>query len=256
MQKFDPSMPNVARMYDYALGGKTHFQADRDAADEIMEKSPEAFAHARDNREFLTRTVRWAAMCRVEQFIDIGSGLPTVVNTHEIAQAANELARVAYVDNDPVVVNHAEVLVKGDPKVIALAGDLREPQEVLDNPELRKIIDLDRPVAIVLVAVLHFLRHPEAYAVVNTIKQAIPPRSCLIISHATDDDADADQIKTVQDAYSRTSSPLTMRTLAEVSQFFDGLELVGPVGDINAWWNPSGQTRSRIACYGGVGIKA
>jgi O-methyltransferase involved in polyketide biosynthesis len=256
MTEFDPSVPNVARMYDYVLGGKTNFQADRDAADEIIAKSPEARIHARDNRAFLKRAVQWAAKYRVAQFIDIGSGLPTVQNTHEIGQAVNDNSRVAYVDYDPVAVQHAQVMMKRDHQVIALPGDLREPWEILDNPALRKFINLDQPVAVVLAAVLHFLRDPEAHEVVDYIKKAVAPGSCLIISHATADDADEDTIKTVQDTYDRTPSPLTMRTLDEVTRFFDGFELVGgPVVDVNAWWNAGAETRSTTVCYGGVAIK-
>jgi SAM-dependent methyltransferase len=191
----------------------------------------------------------------VGQFIDIGSGLPTVENTHEIVQREDRLAPVVYVDNDPVVISHAKALLKGEPQVFFLSGDLREPKGILGNPGLQSFINFDRPVAIVLVAVLHFLPRPEAYEAVDIIKQAVAPGSCLIISHAAGDSADPDTIKTVKDTYDRTSSPIVMRTLGEVTQFFDGFNLAGPVSDINDWWNPEGEKRSTVACYGGVAIK-
>jgi O-methyltransferase involved in polyketide biosynthesis len=256
MTEFNPRKSNVARMYDWALGGKDNFAVDREAAEKILAKSPTAFQNAFDNRKFLKLAVQEACISGVTQFIDIGSGLPTAENTHEIAQDANWLSRAVYVDDDPVVLAHATAILAKNESSIAIGGDLRNPEKIFSNQALRPFIDLEQPVAVVLVAVLHFLPDPEAYEVVDYIKQAMPSGSRLIISHATADDANPDQIKTVQEVYEGASAPLTMRTSDEVSRFFDGLELIDRgVTDIKDWLDKEDETQSRTACYGGVGVK-
>ena len=255
---FDPSVPSVARMYDFALGGKDNFAADREAAQKIRLAAPDAFDVAFDNRRFLKRAVRWAVRNKILQFIDIGSGLPTTENTHQVAQELDETARVAYVDNDPMVVIHAKtILAKRPYGVVAVHGDLREPQKILEDPALRKCIYFGSPVAVVLVAVLHFLDDAEAYKVVECVKQEMPKGSCLIISHATAEDATEHERGVIGREYDQAGAPLTMRTLDQVQRFFAGLELAGPgVADINEWPDKQRVDKPRTACYGGVGIKA
>ena len=251
----DVTKPSVPRMYDYALGGKDNFAADREAVDAIMRTAPEAMRHAVDNREFLRRAVQHVATQGVTQFIDIGCGLPTADNTHQIAKRANPLARVAYADNDHITVAHARALLATDTGTVAIEGDLSEPGTILGSPELTSLIDFSQPIAVVMVAVAHFLADPVAYDAVKHIKKAIPAGSYLVISHATADDATQDEIETIRSTYRAARSPITMRTRDEVAQFFDGLDLVPPgVVSISSWPAPP-STPGRTLSYGGVARK-
>jgi trans-aconitate methyltransferase len=242
-------------MYDYALGGKDNFQADREAADAIMRATPEAMRHAVDNREFLRRAVQYVITQGVAQFIDIGCGLPTAENTHQIAQRGTPLAKVAYIDNDHITVTHARALLATSPGTVALEGDLSEPEKILASPELAALIDFSQPLAVVMVAVAHFLADPAAYQVVKYLKEVIPSGSFLVIAHGTTDDATQDEIETIKSTYRAARSPITMRSRDGVAQFFDGLDLVPPgVVNINSWGNPAGAT-GRTLSYGGVAQK-
>lgn len=255
MPEFDPRRPNVARMYDHYLGGKDNFEADRAAAEEIMRLSPGA-AVAYDNRRFLGRVIAYIARSEIIQFIDIGVGLPTMENTHEIAAKENLLSKVVYVDNDPVVVGHATALLTSDSQSLAIRGDLREPEQIIGSRELRAFLDMDQPVAIILAAILHFIDDSHAYAIVDCLKQAVPPSSALVISHATADDATSAQIEKVQSVYKQASTPIFLRTHADVTRFFDGFELADPgVVDINAWQTIGTPKESQTIGYGGVAIK-
>jgi len=172
MQAFDPTVPNVARIYDFLLDGKDNYAADRDAAQRLLDAVPDAARAARDNRRFLGRAVRFlAGEAGIRQFLDIGTGLPTRGNVHEIAQAVSPRARVVYADNDPVVVTHARALLSDSLTVTAVNGDLREPDHLLGLPDVRTFIDWDEPVAVLMVAVLHFLEdHENPWAVVDAYK--------------------------------------------------------------------------------------
>lgn len=247
--------PNVARMYDYLLGGKDNFEADRQAMDEILKLSPSAKTAALDNRAFLKRAVSYAASSGIVRFIDIGSGLPTAQNTHEIVKDS----AVVYVDNDPVVVTHARALLSVEGFSIAIQGDLRDPQRIMKDPELRTFLGGDQPVCIVMAAILHFLNDSEAYAAVAYLKSVIPEGSMLIISHATADDATKEQAETVESVYTqRVTTPIYLRTRTEIQHFFDGIELVEP-GIIDARrWRPGealSKYKTQMIGYGGVGMK-
>lgn len=256
MQEFDSQTPNVARMYDHYLGGKDNFEADRTAAEEIMRLSPGAAAAAHDNRRFLQRAVRHVTRSGVIQFIDIGAGLPTMENTHEIAIGEDWQSRIVYVDNDPVVVNHATARLGAGPHTVAMRGDLREPQQIIENTVLRSFIDMNRPVAVILAAVLHFLDDLQSYAIVDYLKDAIPPGSVLVISHATGDGATSAEIEKVQSVYKLASTPIFLRTHADVARFFDGFDLAEPgVVDINAWQSTGMPKESQTIGYGGVAVK-
>ena len=160
--RVDASVPNVARIYDYLLGGKDNFAADRDAAAELLALLPDAQAACHHNRAFLRRAVRFlAGQAGIRQFIDIGTGLPTQGNVHDIARAIAPDARVAYVDYDPVVVSHAQALLATTPTVAVINGDLRNPDKILTHPGLRELIDFSQPVAILLTAILHFIADEE-----------------------------------------------------------------------------------------------
>ncbi|MBO0804291.1 MAG: SAM-dependent methyltransferase [Nocardiopsaceae bacterium] len=220
----DPSRPNVARVWDYWLGGKNHFAADREQAERMWQVFPRAGQLARENRQFLDRAVSYVAGQGIRQFIDVGAGLPTVLNTHEIAQREAPSSKVAYVDNDPVVVRHAEALLATHPSVIALRGDARDPLEILSDPGLLGLVDLAAPVCVVLCAVLHFLDAGAASKTATAFVRAIAPGSYVIMSVGTGEDPDV--IRRFEAEYQ--AARLHSFSLAEFTGFFDGLTVVPP----------------------------
>ncbi|MEV5412967.1 SAM-dependent methyltransferase [Thermopolyspora sp. NPDC052614] len=225
----DTSTPHVARMYDYFLGGKSNYAADREAAEQIIKVMPQVRNVARVNRRFLIDSVRWLVeTAGIRQFIDIGSGLPTQQNVHEVAQSIDKDVRVVYVDNDPLVRVHAEALLATTPNTTVIEGDLRDPRALLERRELREHIDFSQPVALLLVAVLHFIDDTdEAARIASTLYDALPSGSYVVLSHATT----AERIKGAQQeavaVYNRANSGITLRSLAEVARFFEGLTPVG-----------------------------
>jgi SAM-dependent methyltransferase len=259
---FDPYVPNVARVYDFLLGGKDNFVADRDAAARLLQVLPGSARACRANRDFLQRAVRYLAAAGVRQFIDIGSGLPTAGNVHQVALEADPDARVAYVDYDTIVLAHARALLATSPAVTVIDGDLRKPADILAHPDLTRLIDFSQPVAVLLVAVLHFLaddEHPRE--VISEIIAALPAGSYLALSHVTADHVPASAAATAQGVYTSASAPVTARTRAEITRFFDGLTLVEPgVTDVSAWRTeipptpPRGQTTPAYI-YGGIAMK-
>src|SRR5512139_2250285 len=157
----DSQKPSVARVYDYLLGGTHNFESDRDLATGLLRIEPLAREAAKANRAFLARSVRFLAGCGIDQFLDIGSGIPTQGNVHEHARSVNPAARVVYVDSDPVAVAHSRVILTGDDRAAIIQGDMRRPADILAHPALKDLIDFDRPVAILLVAALHMIKHDE-----------------------------------------------------------------------------------------------
>jgi hypothetical protein len=259
IRDFNVSVPNVARLYDYLLGGKDNYAADRRAAEELLDALPDAAIAAKQNRDFLRRAVGFLARdSGIRQFIDIGTGLPTQGNVHEIAQHFMPDARVLYVDNDPVVVAHAQALLAKNDATAAINGDLREPGRILRHPAVPALIDLEKPVAILLLAILHFVKETESpYAIVERLKEAMAPGSYLVISHVTRDDIPAEAAERARELYEKSSAPGVMRTRAKVTRFFGGLDLIPP-GVVNASaWRPSLPTRkpARTIFYAGVGRK-
>jgi trans-aconitate methyltransferase len=255
----DTSVPNVARIYDYLLGGKDNYAIDRQAAEELLEAVPDAAIAARQNRDFLRRAVRFLARdCGVHQFIDMGTGLPTRGNVHEVAQQFMPGARVLYVDNDPVVLTHAQALLANNATTVVIGRDVRDPDEILRHPALQALIDLSKPVAILLVAVLHFVSDADgAYAIVERLKEAIAPGSYLAISHVTGDGVPAEAVEKARELYENSTAPGVARTHAEVTRFFDGLELVAPgVVNVSSWRASFPARKSvRTIFYAGVGHK-
>ena len=253
----DTSVANVARIYDALLGGKDNYAVDRAAADAIVRRVPDARKAAHDNRRFLQRAVRFlAAEAGIRQFLDIGTGLPTKEPVHEIAHETIPDARVVYVDYDPVVVAHAKALLaNNDNTVIAIRGDLRSPQGIINDPELRELINFDRPVAVLMIAIMHFIMEEEnPYALVNQFKSAMPSGSYLVVSHATSDNLSGKEKEEVRAVYDDATSRVAPRSLAEIRQFFDGLTITEPgVVDISAW--RSGSHAARTLFYGGIGRK-
>jgi hypothetical protein len=256
MTAFNPGKPNVARIYDALRDGKDNFGPDREAADAIRTMAADGQRAAHDNRAFLARAVRFLVREQgVFQFLDIGSGLPADQNTHQIAHALSPRARVAYIDNDQVVLGHARAVLEDHLTSIALPGDLRHPQELLHDPGLRGFIDFGRPVAVMLLAVLHFIEDPLAYEVTRAVMREMPVGSCLVLSHASADQATPDEIKTVSQIYDQAGTPIHLRTKDEITAFFGGLEITVPgVADINAWKNPAYRPARTIG-YGGTARK-
>jgi len=221
---FDPSRPNVARIYDYLLGGKDHFAADRQAAQRLIAALPNAAAVARANRTFLAAAVQHVAREGIAQYLDIGAGLPTSPSVHECARAIVPGARVAYVDNDPVAVRHAQALLATGDGVIAIEGDACEPEAILADPRLAAVIDLTEPVCVLLVSMLHFFTAAEADMIVGNFRQRMAPGSYLVISQGN---ASPVPPEPIQDAYG-SGITLTGRPAAEIAAYFDGFDLVPP----------------------------
>jgi hypothetical protein len=253
----DPSTPNPARIYDALLGGKDNFPADRDAVKAILAMAPQARQGARENRAFLQRAVRYlAAEAGIRQFLDIGTGLPTQGNVHQVAQAAAPDVRVAYVDHDPVVHAHANALLADHTTTIAVLADLREPKAILGHPEVRRVLDFTRPLAVLLVAVLHFLRDDEdPVGIVACLRDAMAPGSYLVISHATADFHPQVAAK-ITDVYRQASAPLVLRSRSQIARFFEGFGLVAPGLVQPAAWRPNAEGPASPGAggfYSGVG---
>ncbi|GIF70895.1 SAM-dependent methyltransferase [Asanoa siamensis] len=222
----------AARIYDYHLGGTHNFPADRAAAQAITEMFPFVPLLARNNRAFLGRAVRYLASQGITQFIDVGSGIPTEGNVHEIAQEIVSEARVVYVDIDPIAVSESLDLLAGNDNATAIRADLRDPQAILDNAQLRKIIDFDQPVGLLMVAVLHFVADDaDASRSVTELLRPLVPGSHLVISHGSAEGMQRDltNLDSAQDVYKRdTATPFVLRDRAQVGSYFEGLDLVEP----------------------------
>jgi hypothetical protein len=260
----DSTTPNVARIYDYLLGGKDNFAADRAAAGHFLAVIPDIAAIAADNRAFLARAVRYLAVeAGIRQFLDLGGGLPTRSNVHQIAQQAAPDARVAYVDYDPVVVRHGEALLANGRNVAMAYADLTQPATVLDHPELRRVLDLSQPLALICTATLHFVPdevHP--HAVIAEYRDRMAAGSYLVISHATSFTAEysadeaAEAAEEAAAVYRQASAQLHLRTLTGIRRFFDGFELVEPGMVWMAEWRPvpgagpAGRIKSLYAAVG------
>ena len=244
MPGFDASVPNMARVYDCLLGGKDHYAADRDQAARLLAIYPPLAAMARENRAFLARAVTWAAQQGISQFLDLGAGLPTAQNTHQIARAVNPAATAAYADTDPVVLSHARALLATSGQVAVIAADLRDPPGVLADPGLRAVIDPARPVGVILGAVLHFLDADAARQVTAGYARLIAPGSYLIISVASfDDETLAKRL-----AAEYTAGTFVNHAPADIASFLAGLNPVGPgLADAGTWrpWMPTPVLRQR-----------
>jgi hypothetical protein len=226
----DTGKANIARVYDYWLGGSHNFRADQDAARAMIAIEPNTRAIMRANRAFLGRAVRFlAAEAGIGQFLDIGSGIPTEQNVHEVAHDVAPGTHVVYVDNDEVAVAHSKLILEGDPDVTVIQADLREPAKILADPATRMLIDFSQPVAVLLAAVLHFIPDSDDPAtIIATLREAMAPGSYLAISHACLD-TDPGFAPTGESAYrSRVAGQLCMRTSEEIAGLFHGFTLVDP----------------------------
>jgi trans-aconitate methyltransferase len=259
---FDPTALNAARIYDYWLGGKDNFAADRRAAERIIAYAPEIPRLAREHRQFLGRVVRFMAAAGIDQFIDIGTGLPTQGHVHEVLRAATPDARVAYVDHDPVVLVHARALLKDSDRVTIVQGDLRDPDRILRDPLLLDMIDMSRPVAVLLLAVLHLIGDDEqAMDAVARLWDAMAPGSYLAISHAVcdpdnDNEAIAKILKLYREGPMKGSKRQVLRTEDEVLAFFSdpGMEFVAPgLVELSAWRSESIKPADAAASIWSIG---
>lgn len=250
----DLSMPNPARVYDYVLGGANNFEVDREFAKQLMTRLPDVQSLAQENRGFLRRTVTYLAEQGVRQFLDLGSGIPTVGNTHEIAQRVDSDARVVYVDNEPVAVAHGELLLAEHPNAAMLRADVRDAGTVLSHDVTRGLIDFDEPVAVLASAVLHFVSAAEdPYRLVRRYRDATVPGSYLVVSHVTGDDRpEADYLV---EHYRRSAHPVTERSRAEVAGFFEGYDLIDPGVVFTRQWRPEIDLDypANSIVYGGLG---
>ena len=256
--EIDITVAHPARMYDYYLGGKTHFAADREAADKVLEVLPEGRDMAVANRAFLGRAVRFLMGQGITQFLDIGTGIPSPGSTSEILLGQQRQARVVYVDNDPIVVAHTRALLADGERAQVVHADLRRPDELLAAATAARGLDFRQPVAVLLVAVLHFIRESEdPQAIVRRLRDAVPPGSYLVISHGTQDFSPARASAAVS-GYDQASAPFVLRSKEQVEGFFDGLLMVEPGLAQLPWWRPDGAVgaeASKIWLYAGVGRK-
>jgi O-methyltransferase involved in polyketide biosynthesis len=261
--EIDTSRPHPARMYDYFIGGKNHFAADRQTAAKVLRHSPSIRVAARENRAFLGRAVRYlAAEAGIRQFLDIGTGLPTTNNVHEVAQESAPSARVVYVDNDPLVLAHARALLTSSPegRTAYIHADLRDPEAILSSPVVREVLDFSQPVALILVAILHFV--PDEFGpakILSTLTAALPPGSYLAASHLVTDHV-PDSSTGGQAAMREAGIAMQRRESREFAALaFSGLELVPPGVALVSEWRPEADgprpTPAEVGCYGGVGRK-
>jgi hypothetical protein len=258
---FDTSVAHMARVYNYWLGGKDNFAADRAAAEQAIAANPAILRDVRANRAYLARAVRYLATeCGIRQFLDIGTGIPAADNTHEVAQSAAPDCRVVYVDNDPVVLTHARALLTSQPQGATdyIEADLRDTQFILDSAA--RTLDFSRPVAVSLLAILHLI--PDAagpHAIVATLMAAVPSGSYLVLSHPAADIRAAEVAEMARRVNARLGPTTrgTMRDRAEVMHFFDGLELVEPGVEQPQLWRPAGPVpQAEVAVWCGVARKS
>jgi S-adenosyl methyltransferase len=226
----DPTTPSPSRLYDYYLGGSNNYQVDRDLAERLRKVIPEMRDAAWANRGFHQRAVRWlAAQQGIRQFIDIGSGLPTQGNTHEVVRPVAPGARVVYVDNDPMVLAHAQALLTGVPDTAIIMADVRDPESILANPVVGKMIDFGEPLGLLMTAVLHFVSGgSKPYSLVRRYVDAIARGSYLVIAHGTADNKPPRAAGALVDEYRRATEQIHMRRREEVERFFKGMDIVPP----------------------------
>jgi hypothetical protein len=259
----DISVPSVSRIYDFYLGGSHNFEVDREAARRAMEFMPGLPKIMQANRAFMRRAVRFAAAEGITQFLDIGSGIPTFGSVHEVARAVSPEARVVYVDHDPVAVAHSQAVLAGDEHANVLAADLRKPREILDSPQVQALIDQNRPVALLLVAILHFVEDmDDPYTAVTELREALAPGSLLVLTHASYEGVPLppERAEGTVDVYKGIRNPLVMRSREAIARFFEGYDMVDPGLVPMPQWRPETAPEDEDAYsfsgFAGVGRKA
>lgn len=257
--EIDTSHPNSARMYDYYLGGSANFAVDRDAAEAGLAAMPHARDYARANRAFLHRAVAYLVSRGIDQFLDLGSGIPTAGNVHEVAHQYNSAVRVAYVDCEPIAVAHARLLLGEDPRVTVNQADIRQPEAVLGATGVAGVLDFSRPLAVLAVAILPFVPdHEEAASVVRAYRDACAPGSALALSHISALSASPEQVAAAEQVMARTPTPVRWRTRDEIADLLGGYSLVPPGLVPSPQWNavrePDREDIERANAYAAVGI--
>ena len=251
-----PQRPNPARMYDYFLGGFHNFEADRAAAEAAEAAFPGVRAAARANRDFLRRAVRYQVARGIDQFLDLGAGVPTAGNVHEIAQGSNPNAKVVYVDAEPVAVHASESLLADNPGAAIVHADIRHVGAVLGAAEVASLLDLTRPLGLIMASVLPYIPDSDdPDRLVARYRRALPSGSYLTITHGTVDDFDPGETERVYNVYKASTSPITSRGRARIESWFNGLELVEPGVVVVTEWHPDhGEepVKLRLPHYGGV----
>lgn len=258
--EIDTSRPHPARMYDYYLGGKDNYAVDREAAAAVMRLLPEARAIAQENRAFLQRAVRYlVGEAGIRQIIDVGTGIPAAGNVHEVAHQVSPGVRVAYVDNDPIVHVHASALLTGQGSTSIVLADLRDPEGILTHPGVRELIDFNEPVALLLIAIMHFITDDDdPRRIISSFHGTFAPGSYLALSHATADFHSYAVTSGTVKVYDNATAPLRWRSHTEVTALFDGWDLIDPgVVQVPLWRPervpPRARDLAKIAMYGGVG---
>jgi SAM-dependent methyltransferase len=257
----DLTKPSAARIYDYWLGGTHNFAVDREIARGVTSVVPDTAQIMQANRAFLHRAVGYLIGVGIRQFLDLGSGIPTLGNVHEEAQKAAADAKVVYVDIDPVAVAHSRHILTGNPNATAIQGDLRNAEAVLDDPAVREMLDFSKPVAVLMMAVLHFVPDSDdPLGIVRQFRDALVPGSYLVLSHGTQDALTPEARQIASDMFTRTSTPFNSRTRSVVMQMFEGFDLVEPGLVWSVQWRPEHpddvvDDPERSAAYVGVGLK-
>lgn len=250
----DPKRANVARVYDYWLGGTHNFLADQDAGRAIAAVEPRMRSIAQANRAFLRRAVRFLGVRDIDQFLDLGSGIPTSGNVHEVAQQANPAARVAYVDVDPVAIAHSKAILAGNENAAIIDGDVREPEKILAHDSVDRLIDFSRPVGLIVLAVLQFIADAEnPWQIMATLRDRMVPGSYLVLGHATDDGSKPTVAQAGETIYNRNvATKLHLRSRVDIERLFDGFDLVDPGLVYATMWRPSSpeDIQADLADYG------
>lgn len=252
-------VPDVARIRDYLLGGKDNYEWDRQFAESLLAVVPDARAVVRASRQFLGRAVRFLTEeADIGQFINIGTGFPSAPNVHEMAQDSRPLSRMVYVDNDPVVVAHAQGLMCTTPEICAIQGDLRDLAGIVDHPDVRALIDPGQPTGFLLPGMLHFIPdEDDPRKLVEMLMAAAAPGSYLVLSHATAEEIGPEVAGQVRELYADATAPAVFRSRDDIARFFEGLDLVPPgISDVAAWRPdvPSAES-GRVIVLGGAGRK-
>ncbi|WP_433662788.1 SAM-dependent methyltransferase [Nocardia sp. CA-128927] len=256
----DLDRPSASRVYDYFVGGMHNFEIDRMLARQIEEFTPGVGETMRANRDLLRRCVRFLVDEGITQFLDIGSGIPTVGNVHEVAQAVNPSARVVYIDIDPVAVAHSRAILDGNPAATVVQADIGQPDTILSDPQVAQLLDFDQPVAVLMLGVLHFVADDaDPVGCVTRLRDAIAPGSYLAITHATADGQPAEVLE-AQKLSGRTSTEIVLRAKPDIAEFFQGWTLLEPGLVHLPLWRPDnaadvGENPERSGAYGGVARK-
>ncbi|MFF0307006.1 SAM-dependent methyltransferase [Streptosporangium sp. NPDC004379] len=233
----DGSQPSSARIYACLIGSKDTHRADREAAETLVSAFPSVRDSGRANRGFLLRAVRDLAAAGITQFLDLGSGLPVHPDVHDIARETHPDARVVHVDNDPAVVSYSQAVVDGG-GVVTIAGDLRDPEAILGNADVRATLDFTRPLGVLAVGVLHFIPG-DVHAVIATLRDALAPGSCLAATHACSDTMSEQELDLGKAVYAQTANPVHPRTRTEIHHLFDGFDILPPGVVFPADWRPA-----------------